>query len=87
MYNSLREKCDKPSCVVIIQASTAGSPSIQALLELYKTVSGSGGEIQIVDYPLEYRDSLSTLGMRSLPGWSHSASKEEALREIRTQSG
>ena len=87
VYNGLREKCDKPACVVIIQASTAGSPSIRALLELYKTVSRSGGQILVVDYPQDFRDSLSTLGFRSLPGWSLSATKEEALREIRTQSG
>ena len=81
VYNGLKESRD-PGCVVVIKASTAGSPVIRALLELYKTVTANGGQIRLVDYPREFRDSLATLGFRSLPGFAHSVTIDEAVKEV-----
>ena len=86
-YNDLKEDKGNPGCVVVFKASTAGSPVIRALLELYKTVSANHGELRLVDYPREFRDSVSMLGFRSLPGFAHSVNIDEAVREILEQSG
>ena len=80
-YNGLKDN-RKPGCVVVIKATTAGSPVIRALLELYKTVTANSGELRLVDYPRDFRDSLSTLGFRSLPGFAHSATTNEAVRAL-----
>ena len=82
VYNGLKEDKGNPGCVVVIKASTAGSPLIRALLELYKTVTASRGQLRLVDYPPDFRDSLSTLGFRSLPGFNHSATIDEAVKEL-----
>ena len=81
-YRDLKKAKGKPECVVVIKASTAGSPIIRALLELYKTVTANSGQLRLVDYPLEFRDSLSTLGFRSLPGFAHSATTKDAVKEL-----
>ena len=81
-YRELKKEKGKPECVVVIKASTAGSPIIRALLELYKTVTANGGELRLVDYPREFRDSLATLGFRSLPGFAHAATIEKAVDEL-----
>ncbi len=82
VYNGLKEDKGNPGCVVVIKASTAGSPVIRALLELYKTVTANGGQLRLVDYPREFRDSLSTLGFRTLPGFDHSETIEKAVEEL-----
>ena len=82
VYNGLKEDKGNPGCVVVIKASTAGSPLIRALLELYKTVTANRGQLRRVDYPREFRDSLSTLGFRSLPGFAHSATTNEAVGDL-----
>ena len=85
--NRPQAHADRRGCVIVIDSATAGSPLIRTLLELYKTVTSDGGHLRVVDYPPEFRDSLSTLGFRSLPGFAHSGNKEEALAEILEQSG
>ena len=82
VYKARKEATGKPGCVVVIKASTAGSPLIRALLELYKTVTANDGQLRLVDYPREFRDSLSTLGFRSLPGFAHSATSNDAVRDL-----
>ena len=81
VYNGLKDK-RKPGCVVVIKATTAGSPVIRALLALYKTVTANGGQLRLVDYPREFRESLSTLGFRTLPGFDHSETIEKAVEEL-----
>ena len=83
-YKELKKDKGKPGCVVVIKATTAGSPLIRALLELYKTVTANKGELRLVNYPREFRDSLATLGFRSLPGFDHAATIEEAVEEVAT---
>ena len=82
VYNDLKKEKGKAGCVVKINASTAGSPVIRALLELYKTVTANDGELRLVDYPRDFRDSLSALGFRSLPGFAHSATIDKAVEEL-----
>ena len=82
VYNGLKEDKGKPGCVVVIKASTAGSPVIRALLELYKTVTANDGQLRLVDYPRDFRDSLSALGFRSLPGFAHSATIDKGVEEL-----
>ena len=73
------------SCVVIIEAQTAGSPLVRALFELYKTVSADGGQVICIGFPSDYIDSLTTLGLTALPGFTLAGKKEEALSKLATK--
>ena len=67
------------SCIIIIEADTAGSPLVRALFELYKTVYAGSGQVICVGFPPDYIDSLTTLGLTGLPGFSLANNKEEGL--------
>lgn len=73
------------SCVVVIEAETAGSPLVRALFELYRTVYAGGGQVICVHFPSDYIDSLTTLGLTTLPGFSLAGSKEEAISRLLLQ--
>jgi hypothetical protein len=73
------------SCVVVIKAETAGSPLVRALFELYRTVYASGGQVICVDFPSDYIDSLTTLGLTALPGFSLAGSEDEAISRLLKQ--
>ena len=84
-YKELQEK-DKPatsSAVVEIKAKDAGSPVVRALFELWKEVVGNrGGQVVCASYPQDYIDSLTTLGLPALPGFSLAATVSDALRRV-----
>lgn len=75
------------SCVVVIKAETAGSPLVRALFELYRTVYAGGGQVICVDFPSDYIDSLTTLGLTTLPGFSLAGNKDEAISRLLQQPG
>jgi hypothetical protein len=79
-----RDKIKTTSCVVKIQAEVAGSPVVRALFELWKEVveEGVGGQVICVDYPPDYIDSLTSLGLPTLPGFSLAATEEEAIQRL-----
>jgi len=82
-YNDLLEKGAKTrSPVVIIEASTAGSPLVRALFDLYKTVEAGGGQVIVVGYPSQYIASLTALGLTALPGFFTTNSKQDALTRL-----
>ena len=71
------------SCVVDIQSEIAGSPLVRALFELWKeVVSKEGGQVVCVNYPADYLDSLTSLGLPTLPGFSLAETKEEAIQKL-----
>ncbi len=70
------------SCIVMIEAETAGSPIVRALFELYKTVYAGSGQVICVGYPQDYIDSLTTLGLTGLAGFSLANTKQEALGRL-----
>ena len=84
-YKELQEN-EKPatsSAVVEIKAKDAGSPVVRALFELWKEVVGNrGGQVVCVSYPQDYIDSLTTLGLPALPGFSLAATVSDALRRL-----
>ncbi len=67
------------SCVVVITAETAGSPLVRALYELYKLVFAKGGQVICVGYPAEYIDSLITIGLPALDGFSLASEEDQAV--------
>ncbi len=68
------------SCIVKIQAEVAGSPLVRALFELWEeVVSTKGGQVICVNYPPDYIDSLTSLGLTAMPGFSLAASEEDAF--------
>jgi len=71
------------SCVVEIQSEIAGSPLVRALFELWKEVVGKeSGQVICVNYPPDYIDSLTSLGLPSLAGFSLAVTREEAIQSL-----
>ena len=84
-YEDFRDnqKVKTTSCVVDIQAQVAGSPLVRALFDLLQTVFGrAAGQAVVVNYPEEYLQSLTSLGLPALAGFTLAGSKEEALRKV-----
>jgi hypothetical protein len=84
-YRKIREQ-ERPetsSCIVEIQAEVAGSPVVRALFELWKeVVAKEGGQVVCVNYPHDYIDSLTSLGLPSLPGFNLAETKAEAIQQL-----
>jgi hypothetical protein len=77
------EKVETTSCVVKIQAEVAGSPLVRALFELWKEVVGKeGGQVICVNYPPDYIDSLTALGLPTLAGFSLASTEAEAIQKL-----
>lgn len=74
---------DRAPCIVHIKASTAGSPLVRALFDLYKVVNASSGLLVCAEYPVEYMSSLTSLGLPILPGFRLANSLPEALEIAR----
>ena len=70
---------ENPSCLVVLVATTAGSPLLRALFELYQRVQSERGELICVDFPTDYLASLTSLGLTELRGFRLSHSRDEAL--------
>jgi hypothetical protein len=70
------------SCVVEIKASTAGSPLVRALYDLYRKVYEDGGQVFCVGYPPDYISSLTALGLPSLAGFNLAREKAEAIQKL-----
>ena len=80
-----RHKPRTVSAVVEIKAKDAGSPVVRALFELWKkVVGGQSGQVVCVNYPQDYIDSLTALGLPALPGFSLAATVDDALRRVAT---
>ena len=70
------------SCVIVIRATTAGSPMVSALFELWEKVTNLGGQVICVGYPTAYIDSLTTVGLLDLHGFSQAGSEREAVSHL-----
>lgn len=71
------------SCIVMIESEVAGSPLVRALYELWQEVTIKGaGQVVCVDYPDDYIDTLTSLGLPSLAGFTLAHSKEQAISII-----
>ena len=84
-YRQIREKANVKtiSCIVEIQSEVAGSPVVRALFDLWREVVGKeGGQVVCVNYPQEYIDSLTSLGLPSLAGFSLAETKGEAIQKL-----
>jgi hypothetical protein len=68
-----------PICVLNVKAAVAGSPLVRAIFELYKVVSADSGTLICANYPKNYMESLTTLGLPVLPGFKLSGTVDEAV--------
>jgi hypothetical protein len=83
-YQEQRRTAQPPatSCVVVIHSLVAGSPLLRALFELWKIVADENrGKVVCVDYPVDFIDALTALGLNQLGGFSLAGTKAEAFRE------
>lgn len=83
-YESLLEEKElqTKSCIVLVEAETAGSRLVRALFELFKRVVSEGRQLICVDYPADYIYSLTSLGLPALEGFSLASTKEEAISRL-----
>jgi hypothetical protein len=68
-YEKLASEAQNPSVVVKVEADTAGSPLIRALVSLYRRVATRRGMLVCAGYPADFVPALSALGVLSLPGF------------------
>lgn len=66
----------------MIDADTAGSPLIRAMVDLYKAVAGSG-KLIFAGYPLDYLPGLASLGFLDMPDVEIAPTLDAALRSLR----
>ncbi len=81
-YRTLREAHDEEEpkfCILWIKATTAGSPLVRAIFELYKVLHADSATLICACYPVAYMESLTSLGLPTLPGFILATSVEEAL--------
>lgn len=85
-YRKLRHVKDAAApkaCILEIDSETAGSPIVRGIFELYKVVNADGGALYCANYPANYMESLTSLGLPALPGFQPTRDLEEALQLAR----
>ena len=83
-YENFRKNVDNPSCIVKIESEVAGSAIIRALFELWKRVhEKEKGKVICVDYPKDYINSLSAIGLTALSGFKLASTVEKAINKIK----
>ncbi|HEX3681643.1 MAG TPA: hypothetical protein VHU83_03805 [Bryobacteraceae bacterium] len=73
-------------CIVLMQAQAAGSPFVRGLFDLWEHVRTRKGRLICANYPPEYIDSLLTVGLQELEGFSLATSKEDAVSQLKRPS-
>ena len=79
-YEKLAAVKENKSLIVDVQANTAGSPLIRALVNVHKHVLARKGQLICAGYPKDFLPSLHALGLTSLPGFRLALNREDALR-------
>lgn len=83
-YKDLRT--ERPSfvpraCVLWIKASTAGSSLVRAIFEFYKVLNADEAVLFCAEYPANYLESLTSLGLPALPGFKLTMTGDEAIKK------
>ena len=80
-YRTLVEQRDGAphACVLRVKARTAGSPLVRAIFELYKVLHADAATLYCAEYPENYMESLTSLGLPALPGFTLTETVERAL--------
>jgi hypothetical protein len=73
---------DRKSCITVIEAQTAGSPLVRGLFDLYKAVRRKDGQLICANYPADYLESITTLGLPALPGFILVSKPSDAFRRL-----
>jgi hypothetical protein len=88
-YRTLLKKSPPESrsgaCVLFIKATTAGSPLVRAIFEVYKAIHADSGTLFCANYPVNYIESLTSLGLTALPGFKLTTTLDEALKLAQTR--
>ena len=72
------------ACVLFVKATTAGSPLVRAIFEVYKVIHADSGTLFCANYPINYMESLTSLGLTALPGFKLTTTVDEALEMAQT---
>jgi hypothetical protein len=67
------------ACILWIKAKTAGSPLVRAIFELYKVLHADAATLYCAEYPENYMESLTALGLPALPGFKLTETVQKAL--------
>jgi hypothetical protein len=80
-YKTLTEQREGAphACILWIKARTAGSPLVRAIFELYKVLHADQATLYCAAYPVNYMESLTALGLPTLPGCTLTETVEKAL--------
>lgn len=83
-YRELRQQgATTSSAVVEVRARVAGTSVIKALFNLWREVVGKErGQVVCVKFPPDYLDSLTSVGLTALSGFTLGASVEDALQRV-----
>jgi hypothetical protein len=80
-----KEKATSTSCVVVLDANTAGSPLLKALRNLHSRVSSEKGNLAVVGFPPRFIALLNSLGLPSYKDFLLSRDKDSAVAEVRSR--
>ncbi len=69
------------SCVVVIEAETAGAAIARALFELHEMVAAEGQQLLCAGYPEDYKPGIKCLGLPK--GFGLRGSRDEAVDELK----
>jgi hypothetical protein len=84
-YKTLTDQRETPrACILWIKAKTAGSPLVRAIFELYKVLHAEEATLYCAEYPENYMESLTSLGLPALPGFKLTETVEKALSLSKT---
>jgi hypothetical protein len=72
------------SCIVSIEATTAGSPLVRALFDLWEKVTAAGGQVVCAKFPVSYIEVISSLGLPALTGFSMANTVEDGVKRLST---
>jgi hypothetical protein len=73
---------ESSSLIFVIDADTAGSPLIRALVDVYRAVAEKG-KLFCVGYPRDFLPGLNALGVTSLPDFCIAPTVDSALQSLR----
>lgn len=69
-------------CIVLVKVQIAGSLFVRGLFDLWEHVTAGEGRLVCANYPEDYIDTILTLGLSELPGFSLATSEEDAVSQL-----
>jgi hypothetical protein len=83
VLRAMRQEATPRACILWVKSKTAGSPLVRAIFELYKVLNADEATLFCAGYPVDFLESLTSLGLPALPGFKITVTVEEAIRLAR----